>query len=115
MLCLTFRLQPLLGEDPRVRGFFHNCGFNSGGMMLGGGSGYQMAKWIVHGRPDIDMYGYDIRRFCPEVSRDLQWVTERSHESYAKNYSIIFPHDEPLAARNAKKVGRLSDRHSKSC
>ena len=26
--------KPLLGEDPTVRGFFHGCGFNSGGMML---------------------------------------------------------------------------------
>ena len=26
--------KPLLGEDPIVRGFFHGCGFNSGGMML---------------------------------------------------------------------------------
>ena len=25
----------ILGEDPRVRGFFHGCGFNSGGMMFG--------------------------------------------------------------------------------
>ena len=25
----------LLGEDPRVRGFFHGCGFNSSGLMLG--------------------------------------------------------------------------------
>lgn len=27
--------KPLMGEDPRVRGFFHGCGFNSGGMMFG--------------------------------------------------------------------------------
>ena len=43
-------------------------------------------------------------RFCPEVSKDEAWVTARSHESYAKNYSIIFPHDEPLAGRNMKKA-----------
>ena len=29
---------------------------------------------------------------------------ERSHEAYAKNYSMVFPHDEPLAGRNMKKV-----------
>ena len=27
--------KPILGEDPRVRGFYHGCGFNSGGMMFG--------------------------------------------------------------------------------
>ena len=41
------------------------------------------------------------------MSKDEAWVSARSHESYAKNYSIIFPHDEPLAGRNMKKVGCL--------
>ena len=91
-----------MGEDPRVRGFFHGVGFNSAGMMLGGGCGDQLAKWIVRGRPELDMYGYDIRRFCPEVSSDKVWVDERSHEAYAKNYAMVFPHDEPLAGRNMK-------------
>ena len=29
----------------------------SAGMMLGGGCGDQLAKWIVNGRPELDMYG----------------------------------------------------------
>jgi len=95
--------KPIMGEDPRVRGFFHGVGFNSSGMMLGGGCGDQLAKWVVNGRPDLDMYGYDIRRFCPEVSKNKNWVDERSHEAYAKNYAMVFPHDEPLASRNMKK------------
>lgn len=31
------------------------------GMMLGGGCGRELAHWIIHGRPEKDMYGYDIR------------------------------------------------------
>uniref|UniRef100_A0ACB8EZZ2 Uncharacterized protein n=1 Tax=Sphaerodactylus townsendi TaxID=933632 RepID=A0ACB8EZZ2_9SAUR len=31
-------------------------------MMLGGGCGKELAHWIVHGRPEKDMYGYDIRK-----------------------------------------------------
>ncbi len=72
----------------------------------GGGCGKELANWIVHGRPEVDMYGYDIRRFCPQVSANSKWVKERSHESYAKNYAMLFPHDEPLAARNMKQVHR---------
>ena len=34
-LCNILDHKPLMGEDPRVRGFFHGCGFNSGGMMFG--------------------------------------------------------------------------------
>ena len=37
----------------------------------GAGCGNELAKWIVHGRPELDMYGYDIRRFCPGNSFDF--------------------------------------------
>ena len=73
-------------------------------IFVGGGCGNELAKWVINGRPDLDMSGYDIRRFCPEVSKNKNWVIERSHEAYAKNYSMVFQHDEPLAGRNMKKV-----------
>ncbi|XP_076875195.1 sarcosine dehydrogenase, mitochondrial [Brachyhypopomus gauderio] len=95
--------KPLMGEAPEVRGFYLGCGFNSAGMMLGGGCGRELAHWIIHGRPEKDMYGYDIRRFHHSLTDNSRWLRERSHESYAKNYSVVFPFDEPLAGRNARK------------
>lgn len=95
--------KPLMGEDPTVQGFYHCCGFNSSGMMLGGGCGDQLAKWVAQGSPEFDMFGYDIRRFHPPLNSNKAWVSARSHESYAKNYSIVFPHDEPLAARGQRR------------
>ncbi|XP_068925341.1 sarcosine dehydrogenase, mitochondrial [Petaurus breviceps papuanus] len=95
--------KPLMGEAPELRGFFLGCGFNSAGMMLGGGCGKELAHWIVHGRPEKDMYGYDIRRFHHSLTDNRLWIQERSHESYAKNYSTVFPHDEPLAGRNMRR------------
>ncbi|CAH2316799.1 sarcosine dehydrogenase, mitochondrial [Pelobates cultripes] len=95
--------KPLMGESPEVRGFFLGCGFNSAGMMLGGGCGKELAHWIIHGRPEKDMYGYDIRRFHHSLTNHNRWIRERSHESYAKNYSVVFPYDEPLAGRNMRK------------
>ncbi|XP_063066842.1 sarcosine dehydrogenase, mitochondrial [Engraulis encrasicolus] len=94
--------KPLMGEAPEVRGFFLGCGFNSAGMMLGGGCGRELAHWIIHGRPEKDMYGYDIRRFHHSLTDNNRWIRERSHESYAKNYSVVFPFDEPLASRNMR-------------
>lgn len=43
--------------------------------MLGGGCGQELAHWIVHGRPEKDMYSYDIRQVWLEpeagqLSRD---------------------------------------------
>lgn len=95
--------KPLMGPDPRLEGLFHNCGFNSAGMMLGGGCGEQMAQWVINGRPDLHMFGYDIRRFTNRQTREVEWATERSHESYAKNYSIVFPNDQPLAGRDLQQ------------
>ncbi|XP_071948370.1 sarcosine dehydrogenase, mitochondrial-like [Antedon mediterranea] len=93
----------LIGESPEVRGFYLNCGFNSSGMMLSGGAGWQLAEWIVNGRPTIDMYSFDIRRFPSSVTDNQKWIKERSHEAYAKNYAMYFPHDEPLASRGLRK------------
>ncbi|XP_006164328.1 sarcosine dehydrogenase, mitochondrial [Tupaia chinensis] len=95
--------KPLMGEAPELRGFFLGCGFNSAGMMLGGGCGQELAHWVVHGRPEKDMHAYDIRRFHHSLTDHHRWVRERSHESYAKNYSVVFPHDEPLAGRGMRR------------
>jgi sarcosine dehydrogenase len=95
--------KPLMGESPEVRGFYLGCGFNSSGMMMSGGAGAELAKWIIDGRPELDMFSYDIRRFSQKLTSNVKWIKERSHESYAKNYSIVFPYDEPLAGRNLRK------------
>nr|XP_033339035.1 sarcosine dehydrogenase, mitochondrial [Megalopta genalis] len=94
--------KPLMGEDPRCSGLFYSCGYNSAGMMFGGGCGEQISRWIINGRPDNYMFNYDIRRFIMEQRNNLTWMTERSYEAYVKNYNIIFPHDEPLSGRNLK-------------
>ncbi|CAK9810550.1 Sarcosine dehydrogenase, mitochondrial [Anthophora plagiata] len=94
--------KPIMGEDPHCSGLFYSCGYNSAGMMLGGGCGEQIAHWIIHGRPDKYMFNYDIRRFLPEQRNNSIWANDRSNEAYAKNYNIIFPHDAPLSGRNFK-------------
>ncbi|EQC37078.1 sarcosine dehydrogenase [Saprolegnia diclina VS20] len=99
----------LLGEMPGVRGFFLGCGFNSAGIMLAGGAGQQLAHWVTAGRPTIDMFSYDIQRYHLSMLGHQRWNRERSHEAYAKNYSIVFPHDEPLGGRNV----RLTPFHAK--
>ncbi|KAK5643152.1 hypothetical protein RI129_006997 [Pyrocoelia pectoralis] len=94
--------KPLLGEDPRLPGMFHACGFNSAGIMLSAGCAEQLAKWIKNGRPDLAMHGYDIRRFTPNLCSSKKYIMEATHEAYATNYSIVFPNSQPFAARNLK-------------
>lgn len=72
------------------------------GVQLSGGAGDQIAAWIALGRPELPLYAYDIRRFTPVQRQDRAWVTETSHECYAKTYSITYTLDQPLAGRNHK-------------
>lgn len=95
--------KPLVGPDVDVAGFVHCCGFNSMGMMLGGGIGREVATWVAEGAPNVDLFSMDVARYHPSCARNAQWVENRTHESYAKTYSIVFPHDEPLAGREARK------------
>ncbi|XP_017784647.1 PREDICTED: sarcosine dehydrogenase, mitochondrial [Nicrophorus vespilloides] len=92
--------KPLMGEDPKCYGLYHACGFNSAGMMLSSGCAEQLAIWLTRGRPDLPMFPYDIRRFTTSMRSDRSWIVETSHESYVKNYSIVFPHDQFLSGRN---------------
>ncbi|XP_065313265.1 sarcosine dehydrogenase, mitochondrial-like isoform X2 [Gordionus sp. m RMFG-2023] len=95
--------KPIIGESLEVSGYYHGSGFNSSGMMLSGGCGREVAKLIARGRPDLDLFNFDIRRFNKRYTSNTAWIIERSHEAYAKNYSIVFPNDEPLASRNLRK------------
>uniref|UniRef100_A0A8C1LFD0 Sarcosine dehydrogenase n=1 Tax=Cyprinus carpio TaxID=7962 RepID=A0A8C1LFD0_CYPCA len=82
---------------PEIQSTFTGC------MMLGGGCGKELAHWFIHVRPEKNMYGYDIRRFHHSLTNNNRWIRERSHESYTKNYSVVFPFDEHLASRNMRK------------
>ena len=50
-----------MGPNPHIHGLYHAHGFNSGGIMMSGGSGKMVAQWIVNGQPELDMFDYDIR------------------------------------------------------
>ena len=62
------------------------CGFNSMGMMLGGGMGRELACWIDEGSASLDLFSFDCARFHPDTVVDPKWVKDRTHESYAKTY-----------------------------
>lgn len=105
--------KPLMGPQPGVRGMFNACGFNSMGMMLGGGMGREIAHWITNGTPSLDLFSFDCARYHSDSVRNTKWVFDRTHESYAKTYAIVFPHDESLAGRGSRKSGlhkRLEER-----
>lgn len=96
--------KPLMGQAPELPGFWLNCGFNSSGIMLSGGCGEALSQWIVDGQPEIDMFSYDVSRFHPSMTATTSWLEDRSQEAYAKNYAVVYPHDQPLASRGMRKT-----------
>lgn len=71
--------------------------------MFGGGCSEQLTEWILHGRPQFNMFNFDVRRFTQKQISDKEYVKERSHEAYAENYAMVFAHAQPLAGRNLNK------------
>jgi glycine cleavage system aminomethyltransferase T/glycine/D-amino acid oxidase-like deaminating enzyme len=58
-------LGALMGEAPELRNFYVAAGFNSLGILLGGGAGQIMAQWIVDGLPPVDVSEVNLSRLAP--------------------------------------------------
>ena len=52
-----------MGKAPELDNFFVATGFLYG-IAAGGGAGKMMAEWILDGRPSLDLWPLDIRRFA---------------------------------------------------
>ncbi|MEK6191174.1 MAG: FAD-dependent oxidoreductase [Chloroflexota bacterium] len=87
----------ILGES-EVRGFFVAAGFSAHGIAGAGGVGRQLARWIVDGEPEYDLWKMDIRRFGAQY-RSRDYTLARAHENYATYYDIHYPKEERQSAR----------------
>ena len=87
----------ILGPS-EVRGFWVAAGFCAHGLAGAGGMGRLVAEWIVNGRPEIDAWEMDSRRFGRHyVSRD--YTLARTVEVYSTYYDVKFPGHERSAGR----------------
>ncbi len=87
----------ILGES-EVRGFFVAAGFSAHGIAGAGGVGRQLARWIVDGEPEYDLWKMDIRRFGAQY-RSRDYTLARAEENYATYYDIHYPYEERQSAR----------------
>jgi 4-methylaminobutanoate oxidase (formaldehyde-forming) len=95
-------LQPVVGEAPELRGYFVVAGLNSVGIITGGGMGRVVAHWIVHGRADVDITGFNIDRLHPYQSTP-EYRRTRTVESLGMVYACHYPTRSMQTARGAKK------------
>jgi glycine cleavage system aminomethyltransferase T/glycine/D-amino acid oxidase-like deaminating enzyme len=93
----------LMGEAPELDGFFVAAGFNSLGILTGGGAGSIMANWIVDGEPPVDVTGVDIARL-QRWQTNRPYLTARSVELLGRLHSTgSWPHSQPTTARNVRR------------
>ncbi|MXY89991.1 MAG: FAD-dependent oxidoreductase [Gammaproteobacteria bacterium] len=91
---------PLLGPVAGLRNFWLCCG-SSFGIAQGAGCGKYLAQWILHGDSEINMTGFDPRRFG--VFADADYMRARGRQDYGMTYATVPPGEELPAARKLRK------------
>ena len=81
-----------------VRGFWVAAGFCAHGLAGAGGMGKLVAEWIVDGRPSLDVWEMDSRRFGPHYA-SLDYTLARTVEIYSTYYDVKYPGHERQAGR----------------
>ena len=97
----------VMGPVPGLDNLMLATGFLYG-IAAGGGAGEMIAEWICDGRPSLDLWPLDNRRFGPHHGARA-FMYPRAVEHYAHHYKLRYPGAEPETARNL----RLSPLHDR--
>lgn len=95
-------LDPMMGQAPELDNFFVAAGFNSLGILLGGGAGKVLAQWIVDGVPDVDVTEIDIARMLP-FQNTPKYLEDRAVELLGFMFEEGYPNKQFKTARNVRK------------
>jgi glycine cleavage system aminomethyltransferase T len=95
-------LRPIVGEAPELRNYFVAAGLNSVGILTGGGLGRVLAQWIVDGRPEVDVTGFNIDRLH-RYQGNPEYRATRTVEALGMVYQCHYPTRSMQTARGARK------------
>ncbi len=107
----TADLSAIIGEAPELKNYFVTAGLNSVGIIMGPGLGKMMAHWIMNGKPDVDITGFNIDRLHT-YQNNPEYRKHRTVESLGTVYKCHYPYKSMITARGAKKSAiydRLKD------
>ena len=90
---------PLLGPVGGLRNFWFCCG-SSFGIAQGAGCGKYLAQWMLHGDSEINMTGFDPRRFG--TFADASYMKAKGRQDYGMTYFTPLPGEELPAARGCR-------------
>ncbi len=94
-------LLPIVGEAPELKNYFVAAGLNSIGILTGGGLGRVLAHWIINGRPDVDVTGFNIDRLHV-YQTNPEYRRTRTVESLGMVYQCHYPTRSMQTARGVK-------------
>ena len=92
---------PLMGEVPELKNYYVAAGFNSLGILFGGGVGQVMAQWIVDGLPPVDVSDISIARMMP-FQNNPRYLHDRTVELLGWQY-ISWPNLQAATARHVRR------------
>jgi glycine cleavage system aminomethyltransferase T/glycine/D-amino acid oxidase-like deaminating enzyme len=101
-------LAPVVGESATLKNYFVCAGLNSIGILSGGGLGRIMAHWILTGKPDVDVTGFNANR-TQTYQATPEYRRSRVTEMLGSVYKCHYPTKSPQTARGAKRSA-LHDR-----
>ncbi len=99
---------PMLGPVAGLRNFWMCCG-SSFGIAQGAGCGKYLAQWMLYGDAEINMTGFDPRRFG--VYADESYMQAKGFQDYGMTYVTPLPGEELPAGRPS----RTSPLYEKLC
>ena len=90
----------VMGWQPGFDNLMMATGFLYG-IAAGGGAGEMIAEWVVDGRPSLDLWPLDVRRFGPHHGTRA-FMYPRAVEHYAHHYKMRYPGQEHESARQLR-------------
>jgi 4-methylaminobutanoate oxidase (formaldehyde-forming) len=91
----------VMGRAPELDNFYLATGFLYG-IAAGGGAGKMMAEWMLEGRPSLDLWPLDVRRFAFHHTT-RHFMRDRMVEMYAHHYKLSAPGSEKVTARGIRR------------
>jgi 4-methylaminobutanoate oxidase (formaldehyde-forming) len=91
----------VMGKAPELDNAFVCAGFTYG-IAGGGGAGEMMAEWIVSGKPSLNLWPLDIRRFSFHHATKA-FIYPRAVDLYGKYYAVGYPRTEHESARGIRR------------
>jgi len=91
----------VMGPVPELANLMLATGFLYG-IAAGGGAGEMIAEWLTEGRPSLDLWPLDNRRFGPHHGARA-FLYPRAVEHYAHHYKMRPPGAEPQSVRPLRR------------